>query len=182
MGVARGRGSLAVQAHSVLCENERYACRDPREVGLHHPLRGRLVFAHHHPHARGLEVGHAAAIDTRVRVQRGHVHFGDACLHDRWDARERAPVVVARLQRDVEGCASRLLAGLRNGHGLGMRSAGGLGDPLADDAPVADEHRAHGGVGAGIAEGLAGQLQRPLHGGHGEEASDSERVSWSTRY
>src|SRR5690606_19747311 len=65
-------------------------------------------------------------------------------------------VVRARLERHVDGCAPRRLAGLLERLGLGMRPAACRGPAAADDrrpsTPVAHDDRAPRGIGRRRAE------------------------------
>ena len=69
----------------------------------------------------------------------------------------------ARFERDVEVGAASGISRHAERFGLGVRPAGRLGAPLADDAAVAYEHRADGRVGAGIPNRLAGEFDSPQH-------------------
>ena len=78
---------------------------------------------------------------SRVRVAGGGHDARDPGRDDRVRARRRAPVVRARLERDVERRAARALAGRLERDDLGVRAALALVPALADDLAVAARRR-----------------------------------------
>jgi hypothetical protein len=91
----------------------------------------------------------------------GDHHAGDTGLEDRVGAGLRAPVMTARLERDVEGPARRVLVARGQRHPFGVRLPGGLRDALAYHPPALHEHGPHHGIGTRLAAGLGGQLDGP---------------------
>ena len=84
----------------------------------------------------------AASVDDGVRIARADDDTRDAGFDDRVGARRRAAVMGARLERDVERRAARLLARLLERRGLGVAHELVLVPALADDLAVAHDDRA----------------------------------------
>jgi hypothetical protein len=82
--------------------------------------------------------------------------------------------MTARLQRDIEGRATRRLAGRLQRLNFGVRPAEPLVPALADEGSVADHDRAHERVRLDEAPAALGQLQGAAHpvlvGGFGHES------------
>jgi hypothetical protein len=64
-------------------------------------------------------------------------------------------MVVAGLQAHIEGGTPSLLSGLAQGENLGVGFPGPGVVSLPHDAAALDQHRAHQGVGMGVAQPLS---------------------------
>ena len=91
-----------------------------------------------HLDARLTQPGDARASDVGVRILDGDDDPGDARGDQRPGARAGPALVVARLQRGVDGRADRVLGRLE-GLDLGVVSAGRLGGPPRDAADGLDQ-------------------------------------------
>ncbi len=101
----------------------------------------------------------------RIGIQHCCDHSPDLVLLNEIHARRRAPLVVAGLEVDVEGCARRLRARLPERHHFGMRAAGLFVPALADDGLALRDHAADARIGRGAVQTFAGKLERPRHHG-----------------
>ena len=79
--------------------------------------------------------------------------------------------MAARLQGNVEGCATGLLSRLIESDHLGMGLARWLGRSPAYDNPLPDQDCADGRVGAGASQRLPCQVNGLAHEGHLEAVS-----------
>jgi len=102
----------------------------------------------------------------------------DACRSQCVAAGPGAALVGAGLQRDPGGGAAHVMAalgGIAQRHDFGVRAAGALGVAFAQHGAIQGRDDAtHTGVGRSQPQGLAGQVERALHGGrlishHGED-------------
>ena len=105
----------------------------------------------------------ALARDERVGVQTANEHAADPALDDGVRAGRRAAPVAARLERDVEVRARRVLRTVFQRVALRVQAAAVLVPALADHAAVPDDHAADHRVGADAARAARGQRQRPAH-------------------
>ena len=99
----------------------------------------------------------------RIRVLDRRHHARNAGGNDGVGARWRAAEMRARLQRHVEGSASRGLAGAPQGFGFGVRTAACLRPSPPDDDPIVDDDRANRRVGPGAALAAPAERERELH-------------------
>ena len=110
-----------------------------------------------------IQPGQPPAGHERIRID----HGGDDATHPGRDehlgARRRAAMVVARLQRHIDGSAARGTTGGAQGMNLGVRFAGPLVPAFADDHPRRDDHASHPRIGRGRVEATSGEPQRPRH-------------------
>jgi len=113
-------------------------------------------------HARGGETFPAFS-RFRIRIpHRGH-DTRDLCAQQRIHAGRRAALVVAGLERDVDGRAARVDSLERAD--LCMRSAGFLVPAFADDPAVARDDAADARVRRRRVQPLGGELERAPHHG-----------------
>ena len=138
--------------------------------------------------ARGFDPGfgeeaQAAPAVLRIRVDRAADHAGKARRNECVGAGRGASVGAARFERDVSGGpagAGRIFQGAQR-FDFRVRLAGAAVVAARDDASVFDQHAADGGVGPGLADTAACELDRFAHeffvGGH----ADRENVgrSWT---
>jgi hypothetical protein len=69
----------------------------------------------------------------------------------------------ARLQRGIQVCSLRIVAGFIQGDNFGVGLASGLGEALPDDPTIPHEQRANRGVGSCLALCLTGKVERDAH-------------------
>ena len=107
------------------------------------------------------ELGVTLPRHLRIDVLQRRHHAGDPGLDDGVDARRRLAVMRARLERHVERCALRGLAGALERLGLGVRPSAGLGPAAADDDAVLDDRprRPRGWARCGRARGGPARAQ-----------------------
>ena len=155
-GVVLGRGDLAVQ-------RQRGFQRHQREAGAHGMDEGFVQL-------RGLARAYSDATSTvtagvvqaaeslagnwRIGIFHGGDHARHARLHQRVGAGRRAALMRARLQRDVERRAARLLAGLFERENLGVLGLRVGVEPAADYlavlSPARRRRRDSGWCGPGL--------------------------------
>ncbi len=161
--LAAGEARLAVGGDGKLQQHLRPGlAHPPRMAGVvaHGVFRAEPGFDHDPAFAKpGVALPRHLRIDI---LQRRH-HAGDAGLDDGVGARRRLAVMRARLERHVERCALRGLAGALQRLGLGVRPPARLGPAATDDDAVLDDHRADRRIGPGPAEPAAAECQRKLH-------------------
>jgi hypothetical protein len=125
-------------------------------------LCGDLVLDDVNDESGSTQGGDPAAGDTRIGIE----DPDDDAFHtggdDRVDARRRAAVMRARLQRHVQRRPPGPSPGLTEGDHLGVSTAGRFGRTRADDDPVGHEDRPHPGI-------------RRRGDAHGRSAFDGER-------
>ena len=91
-----------------------------------------------------------------VGVTHAYHDAGNTCVDERLGARRGAADVVARLERHVDGCATRGLSCIAQREHLGMRLAGARVEALAHDASVGDDDAANQGIGRSRATATLG--------------------------
>ncbi len=90
-------------------------------------------------------------------------HLRDSGTDDGLDTGPGAPPVDAGLQVNIKHCPPGALAGLLQGHDLGVRGAGSLMITGPDDLSVANHHCANHRVGVSFASSPASQVQGGPH-------------------
>ncbi len=106
----------------------------------------------------------AVAAHLLVRIVEREDHSLDTGCGDGVDARRRAPLMSARLERNVQGRIASPLAGLLQRNGLRMIRAGAGMITASGDGPVsAHDERANHRVGTRIALTSGGQAQSGTH-------------------
>ena len=163
LALPRGGGDAPVERAGKLEMKERPPFPHPQqEAGID---LGRLggAFAHLHGDARGLQPGVALPFHPGIGILQRRDDAGDAGCHQGIGAGRRAPVMRARLERDIDRGALQGFAGVRNGVGLGVRTATLLGATAGDHATIAHDHAPHGRVGPGAPERSARQRERRAH-------------------
>ena len=111
------------------------------------------------------ELREAAAVHDRVGVAGADHRARDAGCDHRIGARRGGPVVIARLERAVQGSPACAIARLAKRHDLGMRVATGSFVPaLAGDRAVGiEEDRTDHRVRRDAAPAVGGELEGPPH-------------------
>ena len=102
-----------------------------------------------------------AASGLRIGIAHRHHDTLHLRLPERLHARRRAPMVVARLEVDVDRGALGIDAGKRR-H-LGVRSARSLVPAFADDALAAGHDAADARIGRGAVQAALGEGERAAH-------------------
>src|SRR6185503_6644652 len=182
------RGDLAVERH-------RRLERDMRPPQAHGGEEAAVLGAHlgasradrHLDAARAQGLG-ASARHVGIGIHRARHYPRHSGVPDGPCAGRRPAVVVARLERDVEGGAARALARRRQRHDLGMGAARLGVKALAHDLAVADHHRAHHRIRRGQPAAPLRERERALHerqvlqgvGGH-ESGSKAEANAFASK-
>ena len=146
--VTSGRPVRWYVRNGAFCSRARAPQRSSAEVDLH---------------AAVAQLAQAAAVDLRVRVAEGDDRAADAGGHQRVRAGRRLAVVAARLERAVERRAPGALAGLGEGHRLGVRLSRRQVPPATDDLSVAHQDGADQRIGVRAAAASLGQGERLVH-------------------
>ena len=142
----------------------------PGKTGAH-PLQEALVqrfrLVHHQPVADFntglLQTVQAAPRHLRVRILHRGDHAADAGGNQRIAARRRTAVVAAGLKGDIGGGASRLFPRYPQGVHFGVRLAGAIVEPFADDLAVFYNDTANVRVRMGGKATAGGELKRTRH-------------------
>ncbi len=112
---------------------------------------------------RFAETSQTTAVDHGVGVEHRRDHAAHAGGQEGLGARRRPPVVVAGLQRAVDGRVARPLTGVGERDHLGVRASGALVPALPHDPAVAHDDGADEGVWGHEATAPIGELQRSPH-------------------
>ena len=157
---------VPVDAHRGLRDHERPALLNRGEERRVQLPRAPGFDANGHRDSVRLEISKPSASDPRVRILDGSNHLFDARGNDAFDARSRATVVRAWLERADQPGAACAAAGLVEGVHFGVRRAGLLVIPVADDGAIRQhDARTDHRVGTGLPAATLGQPQRAPHQG-----------------
>jgi hypothetical protein len=109
------------------------------------------------------ESGSALSIDERVGIFGREYHALDACQGNGFRAWACPPLVTARLERDIESSASRLVPRFLERDNLRVVGPGPAMVPLADHLPTFNDYRADHGIGRCRTPAFDRQLKGPSH-------------------
>src|SRR5262249_2121977 len=158
-------GDSLVERDRDLVGDERAAEGLPHAPGLVLPARGEIV-QELDLDSRSAKAFQPAPVHKRIGVAGAGDDACDPCFHDGVDARRRAAVVGAWLERDVESRAARGVSGLLERNHLGMADSLVLVPALPHDVAIAYDDSADERVVAGLTASAPGELERPLEVPH----------------
>ena len=163
MRFAAGERGVAVETHRELHTHPRATTFDARKESTIERACLRFHqsdFDHDAGRAQHLE---ALAVDVLERVATRRNHARDAGLHQVFCARRRASRVCARFERHVCGRAARAFARFAQREHFGVRLAGALVEPFADNVIAVRDHTANHRVRLGRVGTALGKPQRTRH-------------------
>lgn len=165
-GLTGAGGDLAVEGETGLEGDERGVVKDPM-------IEPDIQFGGGFGEETGLDAdpGLAKKIESAtgmggVGIRGGNHDPVDAGGDDGLGAGRSASVGGAGFEGDVEGGPAKVMPpgpGIPDGFDLGVRQSGPMMPAVAEALPVADEHCADHGVGAGLAHAPAGQSEGTPH-------------------
>jgi hypothetical protein len=162
---ATGNGDAPVERHRRLVRHERTVQGLPHAPRLVLPARSKIV-EDLDLESRRADPLDAAAVDDRVGVAGTYDDPRDPRADDGVCAGRRAPVVRARLERDVEDRAVRRLSCRFERDHFGVADSVVLVPALPHDLTVADDEGADQGMVAGLTASALGELERALEVAH----------------
>ena len=161
--IAARRRDLAVEADGELGDDEGQAGSALLDIRLVDATRLRLALADVDGDSRLLQRQLTVAADVLIGIENRKTYLFDSRCDDRLRAGGGAPLVAAWLQRHVQRRPSGGRPGVFQRNDLRVRAARRLREPLAGDATVLDDDRAHGRVRARRAERLSREFEGALH-------------------
>ncbi len=163
LALAGGGGDPAIEGTGELQGHHRATKTDAGEKTALVGARRVLQHAIAHLHPGGAEPGEPLPVDARVWIAQRHHHAGhpggDQCI----GAGRRLAMMGAGFEGNIDRRPARRRTGLRERNHFGMGPPAGLGRATPDDAPVLDDHAAHGRVWPNLPQPPAPERQGQPH-------------------